>query len=623
MSSKSQTEYFGFIGKILRINLNNYAIYEEKLNQKYANDFLGGAGYACRYLYDFLDKATDPLLPENILMIMTGPLCLTSAPSFGRFVICAKSPYTNAWGESNCGGFFGPELKKAGYDGIIITGKSENPVYLKIFNNNIEILDANEIWGMGIKGTQRRLKTLNDDHKAKVLSIGHGGENLVKYATVNADGRSAGRTGMGAILGSKNLKAIIVRGTHSKPKSANPDAFKNTVKKTLKYILDSQATKVLKEYGTSAGVMSAHGLGDLPIKYWSLGEWEKVIDVSGEELRDHHLLKKKACYACPISCGRIVKIKNQKYEFPECEGPEYETIAGFGSMILNNDLDSIAIANNLCNDYGIDTISTSSAIALLYDLFNKKIISSEDVDGLSLNWGNSEAILELIKKTAHREGIGNLIAEGSNAIGQKFGVSPDEIATVKNLEVPYHDIRSFYGLALTYAFAPRGACHTSGDVFKVMRKGNEIDYRSIGIKKLNFDSNSRKMALYSAKVHDYRALYSSLISCFFSNPPPEYMAELLSNLLGGDYTVDKLIQMGERIFTMKRLFNLKMGLTPQDDEIPSILLRPTNEGAVKGKSPDFNTLKKFYYNIRNWDPISGMPREKKLKELDLINLIAT
>ncbi|MHA1274986.1 MAG: aldehyde ferredoxin oxidoreductase N-terminal domain-containing protein, partial [Promethearchaeota archaeon] len=364
-------DYFGFIGKILKIDLTSQKIRTEKLDLRIARNFFGGAGYACRYLIEKINFNTEPLSKDNIAMIMTGPFCLTSAPSFGRFAICAKSPYTGLWGESNCGGYFGPELKKAGYDGIIITGKSEIPVFLKIKNENVEIINATTYWGKNIKETQFRLGNIEEDVKFRVLCIGPAGEKLVKFSTINTDGRSAGRTGMGAVLGSKKLKAIIVHGDKYKPKIAEEIEFKKIVKKMIKVILESQATKALRGFGTSFGVMTSHSFGDLPIKYWTKGEWDKVHNISGEQLKENLLIKNKSCYGCSIGCGRIIEIEGKKSLFSNCEGPEYETIAGFGSMILNDNLKSIAIANNLCNNYGLDTISTSGTIALLYFLYNR------------------------------------------------------------------------------------------------------------------------------------------------------------------------------------------------------------------------------------------------------------
>ena len=613
-------EIFGYTGVLLKVDLSQNKITFEPINIDYTTDFLGGAGYACRYLIDELDKDIDGLSSQNTIMIMNGPFTLTGAPSSNRFVICSKSPYTGLWGEANCGGTFGPELKRAGFDGIIITGKSDKPVYLQIINDKANLFDAGSLWGKGIKETRLKLKEFSNLPKAKVLCIGQAGENQVKYATVNSEGRSAGRTGMGAIFGSKNLKAIIVKGSSFKPKIYSPHEFKASIKKTLKFILNSNITKILRDMGTSAGVMGAYSLGDLPIKYWSKGEWNDILDISGENLKKRFLVKNKSCHECSIGCGRIINIANEDYEVPLCEGPEYETIAGFGSMILNNDLESISIANDMCNDYGLDTISTSSSISLLYDLFNKGIINKEQVDNLNLLWGQTESMLTLIKKTAFKNGIGQLLADGSNAIGVKFNISEDQIATVNKLEVPFHDIRFCHGMALTYAFSPRGPCHTSADGFKVLRKSVEIDFSSLGIEKVNMNSNNDKMIKGTIILQDYRSIYSSLISCFFANPPPEFMIELINNLLGSNLNIESTKILGERIFTLKRLFNIKMGIKPVNDSIPKILLKPLKEGPLRGLSPEFKKMKKIYYNLRDWNDQTGIPNFRTIERLGLSNL---
>ncbi len=612
---------FGFIGKILKIDLTKLIFRFESINLEYKNKFLGGAGYSCRYLIERLNGNTDPLSKDNILMIMTGPLCGTAAPSSSRFVLCSKSPYTKLWGESNCGGYFGPELKKAGYDGIIIEGKAKDPVYINIDDDIVEIITDKTLWGKSIRETRDILLNKTHNSKAKTLCIGQGGENLVKFATINSDGRSAGRTGMGAVMGSKNLKAIIVKGKTSKTKIGNPKKFKEANKKILKFILNTDTIDILRSYGTSSGVLNTYALGDLPIKYWSLGKWKDVMDISAENYKENLFIKKSACYGCPIACGRIIDINNEYYNAEAIEGPEYETIAGFGSMILNNNLESIAIANDLCNEYGLDTISTSSIIALLFKLYNEKKINKNDIDGLKLEWGNYEVLYPLIKKIAFREGIGNLLAEGSDAVGKHFGISKEEIATVNSLEVPYHDMRSCYGMAITYLFSPRGACHTTADAYKALRKANEIDFSSLNIGKTDIHSNTKELVKYTANLQDYRALYSSLISCVFFNPPPSYLAEMINSLLGYEYNLNDFKILGERIFTIKRLFNLRMGLTPKDEKIPQVLLKPKKEGVVRGKYPNYKKLKIYYYETRKWDKKTGYPSEEKLKFLGLKDLV--
>ncbi len=613
----NKDKYFGVIGKVLNIDLSTHSISIEPINLNYVKKYLGGAGYACRYLIDHIDQSSNPLSEENIVFIMTGPLCGTSAPSSGRFVICAKSPYTHLWGESNCGGYFGPELKKAGFDGIIIKGASQKPCYITIRDSETDIIEDISIWGKDIEEARDTLKEKISDPQAKVLCIGQAGENLVKFANICANGRFAGRTGMGAILGSKKLKGIVVKGTRVKPNIRFPEEYKKVTKDMMKDVLNTETAKIMRSYGTSAGVMGAYAKGDLPIKYWSQGSWEDVMDISGDKYKEDLLVKNYACYRCPIGCGRIINIEREDYKAHEIAGPEYETLAGFGAMILNDDLESIAIANDLCNRYGLDTISTSSTVALLYKLYNEGKIDKTDLGGLELNWGNHKAMIELIKKTAYREGIGDLIAEGSNAVGEYFNISQEEIGTINTLEVPYHDMRSCYGMALTYLFSPRGACHTTADAYKALRKANEINFTAINVEKTEVHSNSKTLVSSTANLQDYRAIYSSSVTCVFFNPLPRHMRDLINALLGYDYTLESIKLLGERIFTLKRLFNLKMGINPKDEHIPKVLLTPKNEGAARGKTPNYIKLRKYYYEFRDWDLNTGKPVLEKLKRLEL------
>jgi len=615
----SNNEIYGYSGKLLSIDLNKEKISPIPLNLKICEEFIGGAGYSCRYLIENIEQQNDGLDQNNILIIMTGPFTLSGIPASNRFVVCARSPYTGLWGEANCGGSFGPELKKAGYDGIIIKGKSKAPVLLFIENDKFELKDASKYWGQGTYYTSEKIKKDFDLLDGKVLCIGQAGENLVKYANINAEGRSAGRTGLGAVMGSKNLKAIIVRGKTHKINIFNPKEFKQSIKKAFSLILNSTVTRLLRDLGTSGGVLGAYSIGDLPIKYWKKGRWDDVVNISGEQMKKNYYVRNKACYGCPIGCGKIVEISDSlnKEKSIKCEGPEYETIAGFGSMILNSDLKSIIMANKSCNDFGMDTISTSSSIALLYTLYNEGKISKGDVDGLKLDWGDPVPALKLIRKIAYREGIGKILAEGSNYLGNFFKIEKENIATVNNLEIPYHDPRFCYSMAITYAFSPRGACHTTADTFKVLRSSIDVNYSSLGIRKMPTNLSNKKAVKSTIILQDYRSLYSSLIACFFFNPPVNVMCELINNLMGYNLDIDSIKLIGEKIFTIKRLFNIKMGLNSSRDNIPKIMLTPLKEGPIKGNVPNFEKMRKIYYKIRKWDPESGFPSYEKLTELGL------
>jgi aldehyde:ferredoxin oxidoreductase len=609
----------GFIGKLLRVDLTSGEISEEPINNTIAEKFLGGAGYCSRYLYDKLEESTDPLSSENILMFMTGPFCGSSVPTSGRFVVCSKSPYTGLWGESNCGGFFGPELKKAGYDGIIIEGKSEKPVILNIVDNKASLEDATSLWGKGILETSEILKEKSESKTARVACIGQAGENLVKYAIIGSEEKAAGRTGMGAVMGSKKLKAIVVKGSKRSFESADPEKFKSAVKEMIENVNSAFSTQMMGMLGTAGGVDKFNLEGELPIKYWTKGTWEGAYNISGATASEQIFTKNYPCYACPIGCAKKAKVKEGKYETEgEVEAPEYETIAGFGSMLLNENLNAIVEANELCNDFGIDTISASSTIALIYHLYNEGKIKSEDIDGLEPDWGTIEPAIEMVKKIAFKQGIGKLLAEGSDAVGKQFSISQQEIATALGMEIPYHDLRHTFGMALTYSVGtPRGPCHNACDMYMALLG---LPFEEIGIQMIDRQSDDEDMAKNCARLYDYRSLYSSLILCVFCNPKPSLVSNVIETGLGIDCSVNKIKTISERIYVMKRLMNLKLGLEPEDEKLPDILLKPLEEGGSAGKSPNFDKLKKLYYEVRDWDLETGKPSKATLQELGLNNL---
>ena len=608
----------GFNGKLLKIDLSSGKISNQSINEDISKNFLGGAGYACRYLYDLLDKDTDPLSPDNILMFMTGIFCGSNLATSGRFVVCAKSPYTGIWGESNCGGFFGPELRKAGFDGIIITGDSDKPVYIEISDNEIEIKDASNLWGKGTLETSKILKE-QLGNLTRVVCIGPAGENLIKFATIASEEKSAGRTGMGAVMGSKKLKAITVRAQKRSYEAADSEGFKEAVKAANEFVQSSFMTMMLGTLGTSGAVDMYNFQGELPIKYWTQAQWDDSYNLSGATASEKIFTKSYPCFACPIGCAKKAEVKEGEYKTDgEVEAPEYETVAGFGSMILNSNLESIVQANTLSNDYGIDTISASSTIAFIYYLFNEGRIKSEDIDNLEPKWGDPKPMLELIKKISKREGIGDLLAEGSDAVGNKFNISKETIATIYGMEVPYHDLRAVFGMAVTYGLGtPRGPCHTSSDMFNILLG---LPVEDLGVKMVDKYSDGEEMARSSAIGQNYRALSNSLILCVFANPPPEMLCNLIKTSIGIDCDINKLKLLAERIYMIKRLFNLKMGITPADDRIPQILLKPKDAGESAGKSPNFQQLKDAYYKFREFDSNTGYPSQEKLKILGLDNL---
>ncbi|MHA1752586.1 MAG: aldehyde ferredoxin oxidoreductase family protein [Candidatus Helarchaeota archaeon] len=606
----------GYIGKILNINLSDFAIETIPLDIELANKYLGGSGLACRLLYDMVDKDTDPLSPENVLIIMTGPLTGTLGPSVGKYAICAKSPLTDIWGESNSGGMFGPELKYAGFDGIIIKGKSDTPVYIWIHNEKVVIKDAKKLWGKKITRVQNMIKKELNDENVKIAAIGPAGENLVKYACVINDfGRAAGRTGMGAVFGSKNLKAIAVKGNGSINISNSTKLAKNGIK-AIDTVKSSFKTQMFSALGTSGYWDYATTLGDLSFKYFTQGTWEDAPKVSGSTLAETLLIKNSCCFACPICCGRVVQVKEGKYKTEGIvKGPEYETIGAFGGALLVNDMAAIQKANELCDEYGLDTISCGVTIAYAYYLYEKGILKKEDV-GFELSWGDIDPALKLIEMITKREGFGDILAEGSYRTALKLNAPLEEVAVVNKMEVPFHDPRAFFGMAITYATSPRGACHMTADNYETDLGSPEPDMGIIPGDRQSIEGKAQIVA----NLQNYRAIYGSAIMCNFSFPTASEFASLLTAVTGNKIKIDDLKILGERLINLKRIFNIKMGLTAKNDKLPEILLRPL-EGGTEGKVPDIDSMLKDYYKYRDWNPETGKPSKKKLEELGLEEFI--
>ncbi|NVM17702.1 MAG: aldehyde ferredoxin oxidoreductase family protein [Candidatus Lokiarchaeota archaeon] len=549
---------------------------------------------------------------------MTGPLNGTFAPNTGRWVVCSKSPYTGIWGESNCGSWFGAEIKKAGYDGIIITGRSKEPVYLEVNDNEVQLKDAKIFWGRGTFYTTEKLKEIFGDKKAKIACIGQAGENLVRYANIVSEQRAAGRTGMGAILGSKKLKAILVKGTKIKLEVSNQEELRKAIINARDYVKSSFASQVLGALGTSGALDMYNMTGELPIKYFSQPQWDGAAKISGATMAETILVTNRFCHSCVIGCGRRVAVKEGMYKTDEIEGPEYETIVSYGALNLNDNLEWIVHINKKCFDYGIDTISSGGIISCLTYHFEQGNITTDDIDGLKPEWGNTKFIEELLDKIVFKEGIGKILAEGSNFLAKKFNISEEEIASVNNLEVTYHDLRSNYGMALAYGIGSKGPSHNLLDAYYVLIG---VPLEEIGIRNIDRYQDGEEMAEVCSLLMDYRALYSSMIMCSFCNPLPSQNAELIQEATGIKFGLEEVKLYGERIANLKRLFNIKMGLTPKDDRLPRILTKPFNSGGSAGKSPDFEKLKNLFYNFRDWELDTGKPSNKKLKQLGLDKLI--
>ncbi len=606
---------YGYTGKTLYVDLTTGQLRDEAVDATYARRFVGGSGLAARYAYDLVDATTDPLGPENPLIFMTGPLVGTTMPSAGRYSVCALSPATGIWGEANAGGFFGPELRFAGYDGVVITGQAEQPVWLSIVEGDAALHDATALWGLDSYETQDRVRERLDEPKARVACIGPAGEHRALMAAVmNDHGRAAGRTGMGAVMGAKGLKAIGVRGTASVP-LADEAAFKAVVKEILADLDEDVAAMSLRMAGTAGYVDMGLMYGDVPIRYFQQGRWPEASNLSGVLMAEQYQNRNRACYRCPIVCGR--ETRAPRYGLDRVDGPEYETIIAFGSLMMIDDLQAVIKAGHLCNRYGLDTISTGSTLALTCELFERGMLTPEETGGLEIRYGDVETAHRLIELMAHREGIGALLADGSAALAAHVG-APELAVTVNQLEVPMHDPRAFGAMAATYALSPRGACHMQGDMYGVdTGQGPPFE---LGVTPGDRFDDSEAKGQMAARHQAWRSLYNAMILCQFQNPGVERVLRAMNAVTGWDLATEDLLTLGKRMVTLKRLLNLQRGLTRADERLPK-LLRKSLEGGTEGHVPDLDALLAGAYAEYGWDLETGAPTGLTLKQLNLDQLM--
>jgi aldehyde:ferredoxin oxidoreductase len=593
-----------YIGKILRVDLSRGRLWDEALNEDYARKYVGGSGLAARYLYDVLDADTDPLGPDNPLLFLTGPLVGTSMTSAGRYSACARSPLTRIWGEANSGGFFGPELRYAGYDGVWITGSSERPVWLSIVEGKAALHDARDLWGSDIYTTQMRAREALGEARARVACIGIAGERQVKLAGIaNDHGRFAARTGLGAVMGSKNLKAIAARGTGKVPLHA-PEEFKRLTNQALELYKEDMPSQSLRSFGTAGYVNLSHMLGDLPIRYFQLGEYPEADALSGVDMAEKYLRRNTACHKCIIACGR--ETQSPTYKDDKVDGPEYETVGALGSLLMIFDLEAVIHAGHLCNLYGMDVISLGVTIGLACELSGRGLLSPADTGGLDIRYGDADMLFRLIEMTARREGFGAVLAEGNAALAERAGV-PELSATVNRLELPMHDPRAYLGMAVTYALSPRGACHMEGNMYDLdLGQSNTED---VGLVPGDRHENSVEKGRTAARLQAWRNLSNSLTLCQFENPPVPLLVGAINAATGWSLTAGDLMAAGKHIVNIKRLLNFKLGLTKADDRLPDLLLKPLEKGGSAGIVPDMPTLLAGAYAEFGWDPRTGRPAE--------------
>ncbi|HSR12922.1 MAG TPA: aldehyde ferredoxin oxidoreductase family protein [Thermodesulfobacteriota bacterium] len=607
----------GYAGKILRVDLTNRKITEEPLNPKMARDYIGGTGLGNRIIYDEVPPSTDPLSPESKIVFATGPVTGTNYPSGARYQICFKSPLTGILCDASSGGYWGADLKRSGYDALIIEGASEEPVYIWIRNQKAEIRPATHLWGQDALKVQESIQREIGDERIRVACIGPAGEKRVLLSCIiNDEGRAPGRGGNGAILGSKNLKAIAVRGNGNFP-IHDLEKYNSLCKKIAKDNGTSPAVAAMREYGTAQVLDNLWAMGDIPVKNWQLGIWEEGCkNLGGKKMKDTILVPHTACYRCTIGCSRWVKIEEGPYKM-DGPGPEYETLAAMGTMCLIDNLNAVSFANDLCNRYGIDTISTGVAVAFAMEAYEKGLIKKEDTGGIDLKWGDDQAMIAMVHQIGKREKLGAVLGQGVKRAAEKLGGDSWKYAVhVKGMESPMHDPRTFYSMGLTYAVGPRGACHLHGH--SPLYEGVQDPVPEWGLKGTypNFVSEGKGNLVKVCQ--DYTAVVNSMVSCYFLTfiLKPSDLAEVLTSATGTKYTAKSLLKVGERIMALHRAYNNLCGITRKDDVLAPRQLEATKEGGNAGKVPDMEVMLKEFYKASGWTP-SGKPSRKTLESLGL------
>jgi len=607
--------YGGYTGKIVRIDLSNQKVCIQQIADNLIKDYIGGSGIGAKLLYEEKTEKMDPLSPNSLIIFMTGPLTGSGVPGTGRHEVIFKSPLTNIFARSSVGGSWGVKLKKAGFDGIIISGKSDKPVYLWIHEEKVEFRSANHLWGKDTYEVDKILKE-ETEGKASTAVIGPAGEKGIKISCIVHDGkhaRVAGRCGGGALMGSKNLKAIVVYGTQ-RVSINQPKKLKDYIKETLPHI--KEAGKGMSEFGTAGGIMNYEKLGNFPHKNWALSDWEEgAKKICGQEMAKTILKGRYSCRDCPIGCGRVVKVTEGPFAPVDGGGPEYETIAALGSNCLVDNLEAIAKANELCNRYGLDTMSTGGVIGFAMEAYEKSLINIKDTGGIELKWGDGKAVIKMVEKIAKREDIGKLLGEGVKEAALGIGKNSIEFAIhTKGLEPSYHDPRCFFSHALSYATTNRGACHNGSQSHSCEMSNTQPD---IGIDKPQDRHQLEGKAEFTIKLQNLMCMFDSIVMCNFMHAyraiKVHSMVNLLNYVTGLDLDIKEFMKIGERIFNLQRLYNVRCGISRKDDTLPSRFLTLKRN---RGKLPPLGELLSDYYEYRGWNE-EGIPNQIKLKELNI------
>ncbi|MFH1032139.1 MAG: aldehyde ferredoxin oxidoreductase family protein [Chloroflexota bacterium] len=611
----------GYTGKILRVNLSTNSITEEPTNEQICRKYLGGAGFVTYFLWKELPQGIEPLSPENKLIFALGPLTGIPLSGSGRNCVGAKSPLTGGIAKSEVGEFWGAELKRAGYDAVIIEGKAEKPVYLWIHDGEASIKDASHLWGKMTRETQQAVRDELGDKFIRLALIGPAGENLVSYACImNGLFDAAGRGGLGAVMGSKNLKAVAVRG-HKAPTIVNPEvvkALRDWLGENMRLVKD------FHDFGTGAAMAGFEAAGNLPVRNFRDGLFPTVKTIDAQAVKDNIRVDMDACFACAVRCKKVVQVK-EPYEVDSAYGgPEYETLASIGSNCGIDNLKAIAKGNELCSAYSLDTISTGAVISFAMECFEKGLLNTKDTGGIELKFGNTEAMLKVIELIGQRKGIGDLLAEGSARAALRIGRGAQQYAMqVKGLEAGMHEPRAKPGLGLGFMVNPMGAdhcCNLHDSAYNVNnRPVREMVQLGMSAPLPVEEMGPRKVAMFKF-IQLQRILCDCLVFCQFLPYDLQQDSDLVSAVTGWKTSVNELLRIPERVLTLARLFNIREGLTAADDNLPKRFFQPKTDGILADKPlnpADFERAKSYYYTLMGWDEHTGVPLPEKLVELEI------
>ena len=619
MGEGSELQLYGYTGKQLRINLTNEKVTVEDIDTQILRKYIGGVGYGAYLLYSELSIGVDPLGPENKLIFATGPLTGTGAPGSGSIEVCFKSPLTNIWGEARSGGEWGTALRKAGYDHLIIEGAAKVPKYINICDSSVDIRSADELKHMTTSQKSKYIEETNAPEQFESIVIGQAGENLVRFACIISKQRAFGRGGAGAVMGSKNLLGIAVKGTGSIP-IARPDEYRRVCKEGYSKVISVMGKDGESVGGTPVLMIGGDNNGDIPTKNWRSNSWGKAEDFY-EHFSKKNLLKADSCYrGCVLRCKRITCVASGKWKTPEHEGSEYESLAAFTFFVMNDDVDAAVHADFLCNEYGLDTISTGGTIAFAMDCYAEGLLTNTETNDMDLAWGNANTIVELIKQIAFRKNIGKLLGEGVRIAAQSIGNGADKYAIhVKGLEGAAHDSRSAKTQAVLYGMNNRGMCHMhpfEGQVYETAHLDfGLIPYGLPSPQDINrFDENGK--AHIVKLLQDYGILPDILGICkfyIFDGLEPSNLSNMISTLTGWNIDEKELLIIGERVYNLQRKFNTREGVTRKDDMLPERCLKLPEFGKYSNikecEIKSYETMLTECYKARGWDVETGVPPE--------------